>query len=256
MLAVFKREFLSYFRAPVGYIAIALFSFLSGYLFVSQFSGGSVNISSEVISLRSFFIIIVPIITMGLFAEDKKRGTEIIYYTAPISMFSVVIGKFLAAMALIGIMFCNVFVHMVVTAFCGGVIDIGSWGSVIVYFFLAALFVSIGLMASAITDSQIISAIVSFVILLCIQLLTTIASLASNAVGSFLAGVFNLNSESVSKTSAAIVKAISWLDPFVKTQDFRYGVFSVAPLFFCFSMAMVFIFLTYRVLEKKRWSQN
>ena len=73
MLAVFKREFLSYFRSPVGYVAIAIFSFLSGFIFYAQFSDGAVNIGSEVIALRSFFVVIVPIITMGLLSEDKKR---------------------------------------------------------------------------------------------------------------------------------------------------------------------------------------
>ena len=61
MLAIFKREFLSYFRSPVGYVAIALFSFLSGFIFYSQFASGAVNIATEVISLRAFFVIIVPI---------------------------------------------------------------------------------------------------------------------------------------------------------------------------------------------------
>ena len=96
MLAIFKREFLSYFRSPVGYVAIALFSFLSGFIFYSQFATGAVNIATEVISLRSFFVIIVPIITMGLLSEDKKRGTDVLYYTTPVSLFNVVVGKVLA----------------------------------------------------------------------------------------------------------------------------------------------------------------
>ena len=89
MTAFFKREFLSYFRSPVGYVAIALFSFLSGFIFYSQFASGSVDIASEVISLRSFFVIIVPIITMGLLSEDKKRGTDILYYTTPVNLFKI-----------------------------------------------------------------------------------------------------------------------------------------------------------------------
>ena len=114
MSAVFRREFLSYFRSPVGYVAIAIFSFLSGFIFYSMFSQGVANIGSEVISLRSFFVIIVPIITMGLLAEDKKRGTEILYYTTPINLFSVVVGKILAAFALYAVMFLNVIIHAIV----------------------------------------------------------------------------------------------------------------------------------------------
>jgi len=255
MYAIYKREFLSYFRSPSGYIAIALFSFLSGFLFVNQVGNASINISSEIISLRSFFLIIIPIITMGLFAEDKKRGTEVLFYTTPISLFDVVVGKFLAALTLYFIMFINVFIHMIVTKALNGVIGIGAWGSVIVFFFLAALFISIGIFASAITDSQIISAIFCFILILVIQLLSTISGLIGDTVTAFLS-IIGTDSEKASSVGSAIESGISWLDPFSKTQDFRYGVFSVAPLFFCFSFAILFLYLTYRVLEKKRWSQG
>ena len=137
MTAIFKREFLSYFRSPVGYVAISIVSFLSGFIFYSMFAEGSVNIGSEVISLRSFFVVIVPIITMGLFAEDKKRGTDILYYTTPVSLFSVVAGKVLAAFALYAVMFINVIVHAVVTVACGGVFGVGALGTMIVFFFMA-----------------------------------------------------------------------------------------------------------------------
>ena len=254
MLAIFKREFLSYFRNPVGYIAIALFSFLSGYIFINNFATGAINMSIEINSLRSFFVVVVPIITMGLLSEDKKRGTDILYYTTPIDLFSVVAGKFLAALLLYGIMFINVFVHMIVTKVSGGVIGIGTWGSVVVFFFMAALFISIGIFASAITDSQIISAITAFIIILVIQLLSTIGKLLGNAISAFL-GVLGMSSESASSVGDALDKAVNWLDPFAKTNNFRYGVFSVAPLCFCVSFTVIFLFLSYRILEKKRWAQ-
>ena len=62
--------------------------------------------------------------------------------------------------------------------------------------------------------------------------------------------------EKINTACSNLAAAISWLSPFSKTQDFRYGVFSIAPLVFCISMALVFLFLTYRILEKKRWTQN
>lgn len=257
MLAVYKRELASYFRSPVGYIALALFSFISGLMFINQYSNGSVNLSTEIMSLSSFFVVIIPVITMGLFSEDRKRGTEVLFYTNPVSLFQVVIGKFLAAMSLIAIMFINVFVHMIITASSGGVVNTGSWGSVIVYFCLAVLFTSIGILASALTDTQIISAIISFVIILVIQMLQTLSTLASSALSSLLsASLFAMDTEKVNTISNNIASAITWLSPFTKTQDFRYGVFSISPLVFCLSMALVFLFLTYRILEKKRWSQK
>ena len=227
MTAFFKREFLSYFRSPVGYVAIALFSFLSGFIFYSQFASGSVDIASEVISLRSFFVIIVPIITMGLLSEDKKRGTDILYYTTPVNLFNV-------------------------TLICGGKFGVGSVGAVIVFFFMAFMFISIGLFASAITDNQIISAIVAFIFILISQLLSTIAQYAGTAVVSILGIMKIKNAEPIGR---AFNTTISWLDPFEKTKDFRLGLFSVSALFFLFSIGLLFLYFTFRILEKKRWSQ-
>ena len=107
-------------------------------------------------------MIIVPIITMASFAEDKKRGTEVLYYTTPVDLFSVVAGKFCAALALFAVMFINVFIQMIVTVSNGGMVGVGEWGSVIVFFFMAAMFISVGLLASALNDNQIVSAIVAF----------------------------------------------------------------------------------------------
>ena len=253
MFAIFKREFLSYFRSPVGYVAISIFSFLAGFIFFSLFAGGSVNIGNEVISLRSF-VVIVPIITMGLFAEDKKRGTDILYYTTPVSLFSVVLGKVLAAFALYAIMFINVIIHAIVTVACGGTVGIGAVGTIIVFFFMAFMFISIGMFASCITDSQIVSAIVAFIMILICQLITTIGVYAGAAANS-LALMLGSDSSKAAAFARGVKNAISWLDPFVKTQDFGLGVFSVSALIFLLSVGLLFLYMTYRVLEKKRWSQ-
>ena len=228
MTAIFKREFLSYFRSPVGYVAIALFSFLSGFVFYSQFATGAVDIASEVISLRSFFFVIVPIITMGLLSEDKKRGTDVLYYTTPINLFNVVTGN------------------------CGGVFSVGAVGTIIVFFFMAFMFISIGLFASAITDNQIISAIVAFIIILVTQLLGTIGDYLGSSFTSMFSGI---NTSFANNVGNAISSAINWLDPFLKTQDFRLGIFSVSSLVFLVSVGILFLYLTFRVLDKKRWSQ-
>lgn len=255
MYAIFKREFLSYFRSPVGYIAIALFSFLSGLQFVELFSSGSSDIAYEIISLRSYFVIIVPIITMGLFAEDRKRGTEVLFYTSPIDIGTVVFGKFLSAFLLYAIMFVNVIIHIIVIKACGGNIGVESAGALIVFFFLAALFISIGIFASAITDSQIISAIVSFIMILAIQMLSSIADLIVDVTNSILQAI-GVNAYYSSVISKGIGSIINWFDPFAKTDNILYGIFSVMPLFFCVSIAMLFLYLTFRIIEKKRWSQK
>lgn len=256
MLAYFKREFMSFFKSPVGYIAFALFAFLSGVVFVSNFGTGEVNIGSEIVTLRSFFVIIVPVVTMGLFADDKKRGTDIIYYTSPVSLFSVVLGKFLAAFCLFAVMFVNILIHMIITKAFGGVINFGVLGAIVVYFVMTALFVALGILASAITDNQIVSAILSFVMILLVQILPTIGGFAASAINSFLSLVSSIPSTTMAKISENIVNAFSWLDPFKRTNDFMYGKFNLVSIIFCLSFAAFFLFLTYRILEKKRWTQS
>ena len=252
MTAIFKREFLSYFRSPVGYVAIALFSFLSGFVFYSQFATGTVDIAGEVITLRSFFFVIVPIITMGLLSEDKKRGTDVLYYTTPVNLFNVVVGKVLAAFLLYVIMFVNVIIHIIVTVSCGGVFGVGAVGTIVVFFFMAFMFISIGLFASAITDNQIISAIVAFIIILVTQIMGTIGDYLGSAYTAMFSGI---NSNFAATVGDAISGAVNWLDPFLKTQDFRLGIFSVSSLVFLVSVGILFLYLTFRVLDKKRWSQ-
>ncbi|MCR5528582.1 MAG: ABC transporter permease subunit [Saccharofermentans sp.] len=255
MLAVFKREFFSYFKSPVGYIALALFAFISGYQFINMFAYAQANIASEIISMISFFVIFVPIITMGLLSEDKKRGTEILYYTNPVSLFDVVLGKFLAALALFGIMFVNIIIHIIIAKSSKGTIGIGVLGASIVFFFVAALYIAIGLFTSSLTDSQIISAILSFVFLLIFQMLATLSTFISNGITSFMTNESS-DATNIASVGEKIANAVKWLDPLAKTQEFRYGVFSVFPLVYCVSLALVFLYLTFRVLEKKRWSQK
>ncbi len=255
MYAIFKREFLSYFRTPVGYVAAAIFTFISGFTFYSLYATGIVNMSSEIITLRSLFIVIVPIITMGMFAEDRKRGTEVLYYTSPVDLFAVVLGKFLAAMALCLVMFINVFIHMIVVSACGGRVGIGAWGSVFVFFFMAALFISIGLLASVLTDHQVISAIMSFIIILVIQLLPAIASYFGTFVSTILS-YMGVSPVTCSDAETTVYKIIAWFDPFTKTSGFRDGIFSVSALGFCISFALFFLYLSFRILEKKRWTQK
>ena len=199
-----------------------------------------------------FSAIVVPIVTMGLLSEDKKRGTDILYYTTPVSLFNVVIGKLLAAFALFAVMFINVIIHIIVTLCCGGMFGVGAIGTIIVFFFMAFMFISMGLFASAITDNQIVSAIVSFIMILVTQLLGRFGEYAGTAVTSVLSSIKVGSAVSIGNGVNSIIR---WFDPFLKTQDFRLGIFSVSALFFLVSIGLLFLYLTFRVLDKKRWSQ-
>ncbi len=260
MFAVFKREFLSYFRTPVGWVAIGLFGLLSGYYFSQMISGSPsyVNIATEIAFLRQFFLVLIPIITMRLFAEEKRNGTEVLLYTMPFSMKEAVVGKFLAAISLQGLMLISVFFHMIITVACSGNINSCTWGSILGYIALAGLFISIGMLTSALTENQIMSAVVCFVLVLFLQMLSSIADSVASVFMTLLkvANVFNLSESSIYNAGEAIKSGVAWFDPYSKTACYTTGVFKITPLIYCLSFTCVFIYITYRVLEKKRWSQG
>ncbi len=259
MLAIYKRELASYFRSPIGWIAIALFALMGGFYFsYSMQSSSSVNISGELSFLQAVFMAVIPLITMRLFSEEKKNGTEVLLYTSPVPLYKVVLGKYLSALSLLGIMMSSSFLHVILVISMGGLINAGTLGSYIGFFFLAAVFISIGVMASAVTENQIIAAVLSFVIILFTQLLQTIAASLESVFISFLTviNLFNLSAESIFKAGESLAKAINWLDPYSRTDSYAIGVFSISPLIFCLSLVVLFLFLTYRILEKRRWSQG
>ncbi len=260
MFAVFKREFLSYFRNPVGWVAICLMGIISGYYFTGMITAtfAYVNIQLEIDFLRTYFIILIPIITMRLFAEEKRNGTDVLLYTMPFSMKEAVFGKFLAAFSLQCLMLICVFSHMIITVILSGYISSATWGAIIGYLVLAALFISIGMLTSAMTENQIMSAVFCFVILLFLNMLSSIATSFSTLVKNVLkyTGLFHLSDSAIYNVGENIRKAIVWFDPFDRTSCYTSGVFKIVPIIFCLSFTFVFIYITYRVLEKKRWSQS
>lgn len=260
MFAIFKREFLSYFRTPVGWIAISLLSAISGYYFSQMISATVpyVSITMELSYLRSFFVILIPIITMRLFAEEKKNGTDVLLYTMPYSMKSAVWGKFLAAFLLQALMLICVFSHIIFTVMLSGYVGPETWGAILGYLVLAALFISIGMLTSALTENQIMSAVVCFVILFVLNMLSSIAESISTVVKTVLkfTHIFGLSDATIYDIGERIRRVIEWFDPFEKTSCFFNGVIKIVPFVFCLSFSAVFVYITYRVLEKKRWSQS
>jgi len=259
MKAIYKRELASYFRSPVGWIVITLFVLLGGFYFsFAMQSSLSVDIGSEIIWLEPVFFIVIPLITMRLFSEEKKNGTEVLLFTSAVPLYKIVLGKYLAALSLIVIMLSSSILHIILVAVMGGLLNASTLGAYIGFVLLAAVFISIGLMASALTENQIIAAVVSIVIILFTALLSLIASAVESIFVSTasMSNFLNLSSESINRAGENIARAINWFDPFARTNPFSLGIFSISPLVFCLSQVALFLYITYRILEKRRWSQS
>lgn len=256
MTAYFKREFLAYFRSPVGWVCLALYALISGFYFASWIPAGGVNIASEMNFLSGTLFIIIPVITMRLFSEERKSGTDVIMYTYPIRLAGVVVAKYLAALSLFLLMNGIVIVHMLFVSLFGGRIDATSFTSFIALILLGSVFIAIGTMASAVTENQIIAALISFSVILLSQFITVFSEQFRELTVSLLSAlnVFGISAERIAGFGAGVEKAINWMDPHIHLDGLFNGIFQVQPLIFCISAVIVFLFVAYRMIEKRRWS--
>ena len=193
MFAIFKRELKAYFTSPLGYVFLAIFYAFSGlFFYIFSLSVGSTDISSVFLMMFIVLMVFVPLLTMRLLSEDKKQKTDQLILTAPVSLLSIVMGKFLAAYAIFAIGVAVMPVYGFVMSTFATVSWLPIWGNTVGLLLLGGIFVSIGLFISSLTENQMIAAIGGFFINLMILLMNTLKSALPNG---FLQDVLSSISE-------------------------------------------------------------
>lgn len=234
MFAIFKRELKAYFTSPLGYVFLAIFYAFSGlFFYIFSMSVGSTDISSVFLMMFIVLMVFVPLLTMRLLSEDKKQKTDQLILTAPVSLLSIVMGKFLAAYAIFAIGVAVMPVYGFVMSTFATVSWLPIWGNTVGLLLLGGIFVSIGLFISSLTENQMIAAIGGFFINLMILLMNTLKSALPNG---FLQDV------------------LSSISVYSRYSEITSGIFSLSSLIFFVSVIFIFLFLTVRVLEKRRWA--
>lgn len=234
MFAIFKRELKAYFTSPLGYVFLAIFYAFSGlFFYIFSLSVGSTDISSVILMMFIVLMVFVPLLTMRLLSEDKKQKTDQLILTAPVSLLSIVMGKFLAAYAIFAIGVAVMPVYGFVMSTFATVSWLPIWGNTVGLLLLGGIFVSIGLFISSLTENQMIAAIGGFFINLMILLMNTLKSALPNG---FLQDV------------------LSSISVYSRYSEITNGIFSLSSLIFFVSVIFIFLFLTVRVLEKRRWA--
>lgn len=171
MFAILKKEINSFFASPIGYLVIAIFLLLNG-LFLWLFKGDNNILDYGFADLSSFFmmapwilIFLIPAVTMRSFSDEKKQGTLELLLTKPISLLSIVLGKYFGAFILILIALLPTLLYVFTVYQLGdpvGNLDVGStMGSYFGLLFLIAAYTAIGVFASTISDNQIVAFITS-----------------------------------------------------------------------------------------------
>ncbi len=234
MGAVFRRELRSYFTSPIGYIFLAAFYAYAGIMFSSySLESGYTKLDSLFGSLLIIIVVLVPILTMRTISEEKRSKTDQCLLTAPVGLGAIVVGKFLAAF-LIYLMAVSITVVFAVVVSAYGSPD---WnvvvGNIVALALVGGAYISIGILCSSFTENQVVAAVISFIALLLVSFLTTIANILP---------------------FEWLQKACSRISFGERYYSFTYGVFDFSNVVFFVSAVAVFLFLTVRVLEKRRWS--
>ncbi len=233
MRAILNREFGAYFHSMLGYVFLTLFLLLGGVMFFMQ------NILRLNASMTGFFsnmvswaIFLLPILTMRLFAEDRKSRMEQLLLTAPVSIPEIVLGKFLGAF---GIFLCAMLLFLfypVVLSFFGTVPVAETVSCFVGFILFCAGILSIGALLSSVTESQIVAAVGTYAIMIIMMFLSSIAR------GSGIAWISTL---------------MAWISPLDRFYDFTMGILNLESVVYYLSLIGLMLFFTARVFEKRRF---
>ena len=162
MWAVMKKEFKSYFFSPVGYVFIGLFLIMfSIFFYLDVFTYQSTNFEYIFYSGATILTFIIPILTMRTIAEERKTGTEQLLLTSPISITKMVLGKFLAATSIVIITELCTFMYFGILCFFGTPHITTALVTLLGFLLLAISYISFGILASSITENQIIAGVIT-----------------------------------------------------------------------------------------------
>ena len=234
MTAVLKREFSAYFKSPVGYVFIAVSFLFSGFFFwLFSLSIGSTDISDVFVGMFYVFMVFVPVLTMRLLADENKQKTDQLLLTAPVGLMSLVFGKFLAAYLIFLMSDIIMLIYGVVLSLVATVNWALILGNFVALALIGGVFVSAGLFVSSLTESQMVAAVGSIAVNLAHALINVIASV--------------IPVQFISDVLASV-------SVFDRYYEFTTGIFSLGNVIFFLSVIVIFMFLTVRILEKRRWA--
>ena len=256
MLAIYRKEMRSYFINPIGYIYLGIFLAFSALLCCYTTIISATYSTGRYFSMLIFaLIVLVPILTMRLFAEERKLRTEQLLLTAPVTITGMVLGKYFAALTMYvaGILIsCINFIPLYVIGSAEATLGTGSKltqigpitgqivGGVIAIILLGAALIAVGTLISALTENQLSAAVIT-VGVIALMVLMNMLNMLTDGDGQPLIANY------------AIRYVIDWVSVLSRFTAFVNGVFDYAALLYYASLAFVFIFLTVRVYEKRRW---
>lgn len=287
MLAMYKKELRSYMTSMAGYVFIAFILLILGIYFTAyNMQYASPDFGLTLSSVTFLFLIITPVLTMRILAEEKKNKTDQLLLTAPVPVWKIVVGKYLSMITvyLLPILICS-FYPMIMGKY-GTVSYPMVYTAILGFFFLGCAQIAVGLFLSSITESQVIAAVLTFGVLFCSYVMEGISGFFSDtAMTSMLAfavfsivialAVYQITKAIVLSSCVGIVLlGITVILYIVKSSiyegllqkvldlfaisnhydNFVGGILDVTGIVYMLSIICIFVFLTIQSIQKRRWS--
>lgn len=287
MGAIFEREFKSYFKSITGYIFIAFVLLFAGiYTVAVNLYGGVANFEYVFGNMSIVYLLGIPVLCMRCFAEERSAKTDQLLYALPMGMTKIVLGKYLAMVAVLALPLLLLCVYPLVLSLFGHVYFVTAYSSIFAYFLLGAALVSGGMFFSSLTENQIIAAVMTLIAVLLNYYGAALASLIpATAFASFMALsvivllialVIGFLTKNVIFGSASFLvlegvltglyfwKQSAFESLFLSVMQetclfnrffaFVNGTFDVTAIVLYLAVIVVFVYLTVQSLEKRRWS--
>jgi len=249
--AIFKKEMRLYFTSPVAWVVFTIFLLIAGYFFYSIFAfftlasmqsamnpqmGRDLNVTDSVMrplfsNISVILLLLMPLVTMRLFAEERRAGTIELLLTYPVRDGAVLAGKYLSALALYAIMIALTLLYPGIVVYFARL----EWGPILTGYLglllMGATFIAVGVFASSLTENQIVAAITTFGALLIFWILGWSADYAGGTAG----------------------KVLQFLSILEHNDSFSKGVLDTKDVLYYLNFTVLALFLTLRSLEARRW---
>lgn len=280
MLAIYKKELRQYFNSMIGFVFLAFFLVIIGiYTWAYNLSSGLGNFEVTLGGISFMYVLLVPILTMRIVAEENRQKTDQLLYTAPVSLTKIIVGKYFAVLTLFSCAFIPICIYPLIIHMYGTDVRLApAYSSIIGFYLLGAATIAIGLFISSLTESQVIASVVSFITLLLTFLLSNITGmLPTEAISQCvmiavlwlvicLVFYHMMNNVTVLVMMAVIGEAAIWIIYAVKSSlyeslltnilntlalstrfdDFSLGILNYDAIVYYVSIAFLFVFLTTR----------
>lgn len=287
MLAIYKKELRSYLTSMAGYVFIAFILLILGIYFTAynlQYASPDFGVTLSAVTF--LFLIITPVLTMRILAEEKRNRTDQLLLTAPVSVWKIVLGKYLSMITIYAIPIIIASIYPLIMGRYGTVSYAMAYTAILGFFFLGCAQIAVGLFLSSVTESQVIAAVLTFGVLFCSFVMEGIESFFSDtALSSMLAvlvlavllalviyqmtkdvllsSVIGVGMEAVvlllyfvksSLFSGLIQKVLGLLAIANHFDNFVGGILDITGIIYMLSVICIFVFLTIQCIQKKRWS--